>query len=176
MIINESNKLNEGNGVSSNIPAMLDNFLQDVAQMTGQISYKDIIELGKDKKLSAKLDKIKKLKRSWEDVADDYNDDAMMDVGRKIKRIINESAQDSLYFDSTVKYDNDDIAAQISINYEGESNAITGYYKLLPFLKSVGDLEGVAQVVEIIEDEKNHQQILKDLSMKYDGGIPVAKD
>ena len=87
MIINES-KINEGNGVSSNIPALLDNFLQDVAQMTGQISYNDIIKLGKDKKLSAKLDKIKKLKRPWEDVADDDNDDAMMDIGGKVKNLI----------------------------------------------------------------------------------------
>ena len=79
MIINES-KINEGNGVSSNIPALLDNFLQDVAQMTGQISYNDIIKLGKDKKLSAKLDKIKKLKRPWEDVADDDNDDGVITV------------------------------------------------------------------------------------------------
>lgn len=92
MIINES-KINEGNGVSSNIPGMIDNFLQDVAQMTDQISYNDIIKLGKDKKLSAKLGKIKKLKNSWGDVADDDNYDAMMDIGRKVKSIINERVE-----------------------------------------------------------------------------------
>ena len=90
--------------------------------------------------------------------------------------IINESAENSLYYDDTVKYNKDDIAAQISINYEGECNAITGYYKLIPFFKSVGDQEAIDQIVEIIEDEKNHQEILKKLQMKYDGQIPVAED
>ena len=90
--------------------------------------------------------------------------------------IINESAENTLYYEDEVKYNKDDIAAQISINYEGESNAITGYYKLLPFLKSVSDLEGVAQIIEIIEDEKNHQMKLMALQKKYDGGIPIPKD
>ena len=68
------------------------------------------------------------------------------------------------------------INAQISINYEGESNAITGYYKLIPFFESVGDQEAIDQISEIISDEKNHQEILKKLQMKYDGHIPVAED
>ena len=174
-VVSESLGINE-NRVSNKISPAIDDFLQDVAEMTGHISYNDIIKLGRDKNLDSKLTKLKKLRSAWYDAADDDNDIAMMDVGRSVKRIINESAQDSLYFDNTVKYDNDDIAAQISINYEGESNAITGYYKLLPFLKSAGDQGAIDQIVEIISDEKNHQQILKDLSMKYDGGIPVAKD
>ena len=90
--------------------------------------------------------------------------------------IINESAENTLYYDDAVKYNKDDIAAQISINNEGESNAITGYYKLIPFFKSVGDQEAIDQVSEIISDEKNHQEILNKLQMKYDGRIPVAED
>lgn len=90
--------------------------------------------------------------------------------------IINESAENTLYYEDGVKYNKDDIAAQISINNEGESNAITGYYKLIPFFESVGDQEAIDQIVEIIKDEKNHQEILNKLQMKYDGHIPVAED
>lgn len=89
---------------------------------------------------------------------------------------INEDAQDTLYYDDGTKYNKDDIAAQISINYEGECNAITGYYKLIPFFKSVGDMEAVDNIREIISDEKNHQEILHKLQMKYDGHIPVNPD
>ena len=90
--------------------------------------------------------------------------------------IINESAENSLYYENGIKYNKDDIAAQISINNEGESNAITGYYKLIPFFESVGDQEAIDQIREILSDEKNHQQILNKLQMKYDGQIPVAED
>ena len=90
--------------------------------------------------------------------------------------IINESAENSLYYEDGVKYNKDDIAAQIAINNEGELNAITGYYKLIPFFKSVGDQEAIDQIMEIVSDEKNHQEILNKLQMKYDGHIPVAED
>ena len=90
--------------------------------------------------------------------------------------IINESAENTLYYDDGVKYNKDDIAAQIAINNEGESNAITGYYKLIPFFESVGDAEAIDQIKEIISDEKSHQEILNKLQMKYDGHIPVAED
>lgn len=90
--------------------------------------------------------------------------------------ILNESSKDTLYYENGVKYSPDDIAAQISINNEGESDAITGYYKLIPFFEAVGDQEAIDQIVEIIGDEKNHQEILNKLQMKYDGHIPVAKD
>lgn len=90
--------------------------------------------------------------------------------------IINESAENALYYDDGVKYNKDDIAAQIAINNEGESNAITGYYKLIPFFESVGDQDAIDQIVEIIEDEKNHQMKLIALQSKYDGGIPIPKD
>ena len=79
-----------------------------------------------------------------------------------------ESANDAMFYDKDKDYSNDDIASQISINYEGECNAITGYYKLLPFFRSVGDLDAVDKIKEIISDEKNHQEILKNLQLKYD--------
>lgn len=90
--------------------------------------------------------------------------------------IINESAENTLYYEDGVKYNKDTIAAQISINNEGESNAITGYYKLIPFFESVGDQDAIDQIREIISDEKNHQEILIKLQMKYDGHIPIAED
>lgn len=90
--------------------------------------------------------------------------------------IINESAENTLYYEDGVKYNKDDIAAQISINNEGESNAITGYYKLIPFFESVGDQDAIDQIIEIIKDEKNHQMKLIALQARYDGGIPIPKD
>ena len=79
-----------------------------------------------------------------------------------------EDANNSLYHDSDKHYTNFDIASQVSINYEGESNAITGYYKLIPFFRDIGDDESVRKIEEIISDEKNHQEILKELQIKYD--------
>lgn len=90
--------------------------------------------------------------------------------------IMNESAESAMNFDSTKNYSKFDIASQISINYEGECNALTGYYKLIPFFESLGDVESISIIKEIISDEKNHQELLKKLQIKYDDQIPVKKD
>ena len=89
---------------------------------------------------------------------------------------INENADSALYYENDVDYNSFDVAAQISINYEGECNALTGYYKLIPFFKKMGDIDAVNQIREICSDEKNHQEILKKLQMKYDKNIPIAED
>lgn len=42
--LNNKEKLTEGNNVSSQLPPSIDDFLQDIAQMYGTITYKDIME------------------------------------------------------------------------------------------------------------------------------------
>lgn len=100
--------------------------------------------------------------------------DKMLDEDDPSKKKINENT--SLYFKNGVDYDSDTIAAQISINYSSECDAITGYYKLIPFFESKGDQDAIDDIVEIIKDEKNHQMKLRALQLKYDGGIPTPKD
>ena len=75
-------------------------------------------------------------------------------------------------------YDKDDnytIAAQIALNNQAEWDAIEGYQKLIPFLEAKGDTEGVEQIAEIISDELNHAEVLRELMKKYDGGIETNK-
>lgn len=88
---------------------------------------------------------------------------------------LTESAQDALYYDKEFDYSKEDIAAQISINYEGECNAITGYYKLIPFFKALGDQDAIDKINDIIEEELKHQDLLKELQSRYDGGLVAEK-
>lgn len=87
---------------------------------------------------------------------------------RDIKRL-NESADESLLAPgSSTEYIDDTVASQIALNLKGESDAIEGYEKLIPWFKSVGDPEAVATIQEIISDEKNHIMLLNELLLKYD--------
>ncbi len=72
----------ESNGVSRNIPFTLDNFLQDVAQITGTISYLDIANFKYTEKDKASLNK---LRSAWYDALDDDADDEVLqDIGSKV--------------------------------------------------------------------------------------------
>ena len=76
----------ESNGVSRNIPFTLDNFLQDVAQITGIISYLDIANFKYTEKDKAPLNK---LRSAWYDALDDDADDEVLqDIGRKVANYI----------------------------------------------------------------------------------------
>lgn len=88
-------------------------------------------------------------------------------------KIIREDANNSLVFD--VK-DDLTIASQISLNLEGEWNAIRGYDLLIDFFESKGDKDSVDKVREIVSDEKNHAEVLRGILLKYDGNIPTAED
>lgn len=57
---------------------------------------------------------------------------------------------------------------------EDEWEAIEGYVGILEH----GGLsaEEVAQIEEIISDEKQHAQVLAEINKRYDGNIPVAED
>ena len=76
----------ESNSVSRNIPFTLDNFLQDVAQITGTISYLDIANFKYTEKDKASLNK---LRSAWYDALDnDADDEVLQDIGRKIANYI----------------------------------------------------------------------------------------
>lgn len=72
--------------------------------------------------------------------------------------------------------DNQTVASQIALNIEGEWDAIEGYQKLIPFLESKGDKEAVGHVREIISDELNHAEVLREIMKRYDGNIETAED
>ena len=69
--------------------------------------------------------------------------------------------------------DKQTVAAQLAVNNKAEWDAIEGYQKLIPFLEEQGDTEGVDKIKEIISDELNHSEVLRELMSKYDGDIPT---
>ena len=72
--------------------------------------------------------------------------------------------------------DDHTIASQIALNIEAEWDAIEGYQKLIPFLKLKNDQEAIDHVREIISDELNHAELLREIIRKYDGNIETAED
>ena len=78
---------------------------------------------------------------------------------------MNESADEAIL---VPKYTDDIVASQIALNLKGESDAIEGYEKLIPWFKEVDDPEAVAVIQEIISDEKNHIMLLNKLLFQYD--------
>lgn len=72
--------------------------------------------------------------------------------------------------------DNQTVAAEIALNIEAEWDAIEGYQKLVPFLEAKDDNEAVEQVREIISDELNHAEVLREIMRRYDGNIETAED
>lgn len=90
-----------------------------------------------------------------------------------MKRYVKASANNAIVLNSDDKLA---VASQVSLNIEGEWDAIRGYDLLLQFLEKYNDQESIDHVREIISDEKNHAMLLRDILLKYDGDIPVAED
>ena len=90
-----------------------------------------------------------------------------------MKRMIRASADTALVYD--VK-DKQTVASQIALNIKSEWDAIEGYQKLIPFLKKQNDTEAVDQVREIISDELNHAEVLREIMRRYDDNIETAED
>ena len=90
-----------------------------------------------------------------------------------MKRYVKASANNAIVLNNDDKLA---VASQVSLNIEGEWDAIRGYDLLLQFLDKYNDQESIDHVREIISDEKNHAMLLRDILLKYDGDIPVAKD
>jgi rubrerythrin len=66
------------------------------------------------------------------------------------------------------------VAKIIAALIEDEWEAIEGY---IGILENGGlDAKDIDQIEEIISDEKQHAQVLAEISKKYDGNIPVADD
>lgn len=90
-----------------------------------------------------------------------------------MKRIIKASADEALILDKDNKHIT---ASQIALNLKGEWDAIEGYQKLIPFFEEADDQESIDHIREIISDELNHAEILREIMKKYDGNIPTNKD
>lgn len=90
-----------------------------------------------------------------------------------MKRYVKASANNAIVLNNDDKLA---VASQVSLNIEGEWDAIRGYDLLLKFLEKYNDQESIDHVREIISDEKNHAMLLRDILLKYDGDIPVAED
>lgn len=90
-----------------------------------------------------------------------------------MKRYVKASANNAIVLNDDDKLA---VASQVSLNIEGEWDAIRGYDLLLQFLEKYNDQESIDHVREIISDEKNHAMLLRDILLKYDGDIPVAED
>lgn len=68
------------------------------------------------------------------------------------------------------------IASQITLNIKGEYDAIEGYMKLIPWFEEQNDQDAIADIQEIISDEKEHTERLNRILMRYDGNIEPAED
>lgn len=82
-------------------------------------------------------------------------------------------ASEGIIFDEE---DDQTIASQIAVNVKAEWDAIDGYQKLIPFFEDKGDQAAVDQVREIISDELNHAEVLREIMRRYDGNIETAED
>lgn len=165
-------KLNEGNPVSMNLPPSIDSFLQDVAQVTEKITYTDISNFEK-RCTKSDFSQLRKLRRKFADAMEDWDDEALDDIGQKVADIvlgteIKESVDED-DFDGTYTSDMS-IASEISKNNAGELTAIEGYQELLTIVSD--DPEAVDIINEIIADEKNHIEKLNELMLKYDSIKP----
>lgn len=73
-------------------------------------------------------------------------------------------------------HDDQTVASQIALNIEAEWDAIEGYQKLIPFFEAKADSEAIAQVREIISDELNHAEVLREIMRRYDNNIETAEE
>ena len=82
-------KLTEGNNVSSQIPPALDSFLQDIAQMYGTITYKDIMEHEYTEEELKKLKNYRRRFRAESPYEGDEEADAIMqNIAEKVATLI----------------------------------------------------------------------------------------
>lgn len=90
-----------------------------------------------------------------------------------MKRYIHASAAESIVLDNDNKFTT---ASQIALNLKGEWDAIEGYQKLIPFFELHDDQDAIDDIREIISDELNHAERLREIIRRYDGNIETAKD
>lgn len=90
-----------------------------------------------------------------------------------MKRYIKAAAKNALVLDDENKHTT---ASQIALNLQGEWDAIEGYQKLIPFFELHDDKDSIDEIREIISDELNHAEVLREIMRKYDGNIPTNED
>lgn len=90
-----------------------------------------------------------------------------------MKRYIKSSADTAIVLDNNNKFTT---ASQIALNLKGEWDAVEGYQKLIPFFELHGDQDAIDHIREIISDELNHAEILREIMKRYDGNIETAED
>ena len=90
-----------------------------------------------------------------------------------MKRYIKAAAEESLVLDNENKFTT---ASQIALNLKGEWDAIEGYQKLIPFFELHEDDDSIDKVKEIISDELNHAEVLREIMRKYDGNIETNEE
>jgi hypothetical protein len=74
------------NNHSNDLPSSIDNWLQDVAQITEEITYSDI------KKVDDKaLKDLKKLRSEWKELASFGEEEELQEIGKSVKKVIQES-------------------------------------------------------------------------------------
>lgn len=89
-----------------------------------------------------------------------------------MKRYIKANAENAIVFDNEEEHIT---ASQIALNLKGEWDAIEGYQKLIPFFQMHKDEDAIDKIREIISDELNHAEVLRDLMRRYDNNIPTNK-
>lgn len=90
-----------------------------------------------------------------------------------MKKYIKASAHDAIVIDNENKHIT---ASQIALNLEGEWDAIEGYQKLIPFFEMHNDSDSIDKINEIISDELNHAEVLREIMRKYDGNVETNKE
>lgn len=68
---------------------------------------------------------------------------------------------------------NGNLAALLELNIEAEADARKGYYQLIEALKENGGDDNVPIIEEIISDELNHAEKLKEMLKQYSNIEPA---
>ena len=90
-----------------------------------------------------------------------------------MKRYIKSSSDTAIVLDNNNKFTT---ASQIALNLRGEWDAVEGYQKLIPFFELHGDQDAIDHIREIISDELNHAEVLREIMKRYDGNIETSED
>lgn len=140
--------------VSSNLNPGIDAFLQNVAQMTGAITYTDIATFG-DCAQPHQINAIESLRKMWDEAAQ-YDDEAdLMDLGNHVAAIVRDVKCD----------DNSELSLTESADTEKDLKAIIGLYCEKLDVTEEGDEIDLRIVIndQIPDKEKGHKEILDTL-------------
>lgn len=157
-------RIDEGNNVSGNLPPSVDEFLQDVAQMYGGISYTDIMGHHYSDEDIRKLNNLRKRAQMWSDEMDedefeDYMNTKIVPSVKKIfskvvregKTLTEDSNAVSNKFTSTMNKVVSEIEdLEIPLDEGTEDKVFEGFTKLKDaFVKSIEDY------ISLLEESKD---------------------